>query len=43
MWNLKYGTGEPIYKTETNLQTENRLLVAKGDGVGEWDRLGVWD
>ena len=21
MWNLKYGTNEPIYKTETNSQT----------------------
>ena len=29
MCNLKYGTNEPVYKTET----ENRLVVAKG-GVG---------
>ena len=33
MWNLKYGTDEPIYRTEIDLQTENRLVVAKG----EWD------
>ena len=31
MWNRKYGTNEPIYKTETDSQ--NRLTVAKG----------VWD
>ena len=31
MWNRKYGTSEPIYKTETDSQ--NRLTVAKG----------VWD
>ena len=32
MWNLKYGTNEPIYKTETDLQIEYRLVVAKGEG-----------
>ena len=32
MQNLKYGTNEPIYKTETDSQTENRLVVAKGEG-----------
>ena len=39
MWNLNYDTNEHIYKTET----ENRLVVAKGEG--EWGRegLGVWD
>ena len=30
MWNLKYGTSEPIYITDT----ENRLMVAKGKGGG---------
>ena len=34
MWNLKYGINEPIYKTETDSQTENRLGVAKGEGRG---------
>ena len=29
MWNLKYGTNELIYKTETDSQTENRFVVAK--------------
>ena len=33
-WNQKYGTNEPIYKTETDM--ESRLVVASGDeeGVG---------
>ena len=29
--NLKYDTNEPIYETETDSQTENRLVVAKGE------------
>ena len=32
MWNLKYDTNEPIYKTETNTSLENRLVIAKGEG-----------
>lgn len=32
LWNLKYGTDDPIYKTETDSDTENRL-------VAEWGRL----
>ena len=45
MWNLKYSTNEPIYKTETDSQTkENRLVVAKkeqgGSGVGGCTRTG---
>ena len=39
--NLKYGTNEPIYRTERDSQTENRLVVAKGQGR-EWDGLDVW-
>ena len=38
--NLKYDTNEPTYERETDSQTENRLVVAKGvgrDGVGVWD------
>ena len=36
LWNLKYGTDEPIYRTEIVSQTmESRLVVAKRDeGVG---------
>ena len=36
VWNLKYGTSDPIFKTETDI--ENRLVVAKGRG---WRRDGV--
>ena len=32
MWNLKYDTNEHIYETETDSQTDNRLVVAKGVG-----------
>ena len=40
MWNLKYDTNELIYETETD--SENRLVVAKGEG--QWGREGleVW-
>ena len=31
MWSLKYGTNGPIYRTESDSQTENRLVVAKGE------------
>ena len=41
MWNLKYDTNEVIYKTETDTQTENRL-VAEGEGARWRDGLGVW-
>ena len=39
MWNLKYGTNEPVYKTERLTDTENRLVVAKGRGGGgkDWE------
>ena len=40
MWNLKYGTNESTYKTETESDME-RLVVAKGEG-GAWDGWGVW-
>ena len=33
MWNLKYDTNEPIYKTEIDSQTE-QTVVAKGEGGG---------
>ena len=32
--NLKYSTNGPIYKTDRLLDTENRLVVAKGEGEG---------
>ena len=34
-WYLKYDANEPIYKTEIDSQTENRLVSAKGEGAGE--------
>ena len=34
MWNLKYCTNEPIYKTETLIDIQNSLVVAKGEGKG---------
>ena len=30
MWNLKYGTNELIYKSETLIDIENRLVVGQG-------------
>ena len=41
MWNIKYDTNKPIYETETD--TENRLVVAKGEWSGGRDGLGVWN
>ena len=38
MGNLKYDTNVFIYEIETDSQTENRLVVAKGEG-----EVGVWD
>ena len=32
MWNLKDDTNEPIYETETESGSENRLVAAKGEG-----------
>ena len=34
MWDLKYGTSEPIYRTETDSDMENRLMAARGGGKG---------
>ena len=33
--NLKYDTNELIYKTEIDSDTENKLMVAKGEMGGE--------
>ena len=41
MWNIKYGTNEPIYRTETDPDMENRLVVAKRKG-GRHGMYGVW-
>ena len=40
MWNLKYGTDEPFYRTEIDSDMENRLVVAKG----KWGGSGMdWE
>ena len=31
MWNLKNNTNELIYKTETDSQTENKIMVTNGE------------
>lgn len=43
MWNLKYGTNKPIYKTETDPQAERTdMWLPRGRCVGEKDGVGVW-
>ena len=40
MWNLKYGTNEPIYKTETDSQTQRTdLWLSRGGSGGgiDWE------
>ena len=43
--NLKYGTKELTYKTETDSQTQKKICVCQGGvGVGEWTgSLGLVD
>ena len=44
MWNLKYGTNEPIYKTEIESQTQKTdlwLPRGRGKGVGCTGSLGL--
>ena len=41
--NLKQGASEPIYRTETDSQTQRTdLWFTSGEGVREKDGLGVW-
>ena len=42
MWNLKYGTNEPIYRTETDSETWRADLGLPGGGDREGDGQGVW-
>ena len=35
MISLKYGTSEPIYKTETDSQTQKTDLLPRGRGDGD--------
>ena len=39
--NVKNSTNELIYKTETDSQTENTVMITKGEG--KRDKLGAWD
>ena len=44
MWNLKYGTNEPMYKTETDSQTwriDLWLPRGRGEGMGWTGSLGL--
>ena len=35
MWNIKYGTNEPIYRNGNRLtDMENKPVIAKGEGEG---------
>ena len=45
MWDLKYGTNEPIYKTETDSQTQRTDFLPRvvGEGVGWSGSLGLVD
>ena len=43
MWNLKYGTNEPIYKTETDSQIQRIDCGCQGGGAWGREGLGVWD
>ena len=42
MWNLKYDRNEIIYKTETNTDIENTLVVTKWEWEWRREGLGVW-
>ena len=41
-WNLKYGTNEPIYETETSSYAERTDLGCQWRGEWKRERLGVW-
>ena len=41
MWNLKYDINQHIYEIETDLDIENRLVVAKGGGGGKNWEFGI--
>ena len=42
MWNLKYGTNKPIYKTERDSLTQRAYFWLPRAKWGGRDGLGVW-
>ena len=42
MWNLKYGTNDPIYKTEKDHGHGEPTCGCQGEGRKEWDGRVVW-
>ena len=42
MWNLKFGTNEPIQNRNRLTDIENRLGVAKGEGDGAGWTGNLW-
>ena len=43
IWNLKYGTNESFHTKQKILDMENRLVIAKGEGVGWTGNRGLTD
>ena len=41
--NFKNDTSEPVYKTETDLQTENKPMVSPNQKCEGRDKSGAWD
>ena len=41
LWNLKYGTDDPIHKTETDQSQRKQSSGSKGTGESEWDGQAV--
>ena len=42
VWNRKYGTDEPVYRTETDSQTWRTDMWLPRGRAREWDGWGVW-
>ena len=43
MWNLKHGTNDPIYKTETDHGHGEPTCGCQVETRREWDGWGCWD
>ena len=43
LWNLKYGTDEPIYKTETDHVQEEQTFGSQWGEGRVWGGWEVWD